>query len=113
MRKVVQESILDAAKTGCGSGDLRELISVIDISEQTGGDNIEALRLAFCNYCRSIFSDELRECRSMEQFHALSEDLELVRDHLKVDNGGHSPGDFNLGFTNKEAQVGHLSALSD
>ena len=29
MREVVQESILDAAKTGCGSGDLRELIMLI------------------------------------------------------------------------------------
>lgn len=85
MRTIVEQSVFDEVRSGCGSDELRELIGVIDISDPENGRSVEALCSAFIQYEQSIFLDELQECRSLEQFERLTEDLEFVRDQLKVD----------------------------
>ena len=85
MTNRVQNAILTDVTTGCGSDELRELITVIDVSNKRNGQALEALCSAYSQYHKSIFSDELRECQSYEQFARLTEDLEFVGDQLKVD----------------------------
>ena len=84
MKDVIQYTVLSAACKGCRSDELRELICVIDTSD-SDNQAIDALRSAFDQYCQSLFSDELRECRSREKFRELAEDLEFIREELSVD----------------------------
>lgn len=83
MRRAVLDAVLEEARTGCRSDELRELLCVVDTCE--GGHEATIARESFDTYRRRYFSDELRECRSHEQFSGLIEDLELFRSELGVD----------------------------
>ena len=85
MRNKIQNAVLTDVTTGCGSDELRELITVIDASVEGNGQSFDALCSAYSQYRESIFSEELSECQSYEQFERLKEDLEFVRDQLRVD----------------------------
>jgi len=84
MKVAIEQALLKEASTGCQSDELRELICVIDTSDPDD-PAVSAARSAFNHYRRSIFDQELSECRSLEQFDGLVEDLELFRDHLRVE----------------------------
>lgn len=83
MSASIRSEVLNEARTGCRSDELRELISVIDTSS-AASTAVSALRSGFELYCQTTFSEELRECKSREHFDALIDDLELFRDHLGV-----------------------------
>jgi hypothetical protein len=84
MKCAVKAALIEEARTGCRSDELRELIGVIDTSEADADGALSAACAAFDEYRQSMFRDELRECRSREQFDGLTEDLELFRDQLGV-----------------------------
>lgn len=83
MRKAVLDAVLEEARTGCRSDELRELLCVVETCE--GGHEATIAIESFDTYRRRYFSDELRECRSREQFSGLIEDLEFFRSELGVD----------------------------
>jgi hypothetical protein len=85
MKMAIEQALLKEASTGCQSDELRELISVIDTSSDPDDPAVSAARSAFDHYRRSLFDQELGECRSHEQFDGLVEDLELFRDQLGVE----------------------------
>jgi hypothetical protein len=78
-------ALLEEVSTGCRSDELRELIGVINISAGTENPALLAARSAFEHFRGSGFADELRECRSLEQFDAILEDLDLFHAELDVD----------------------------
>jgi hypothetical protein len=82
MKTAIEQALLEEARSGCRSDELRELISVVDTS---AGPAVSAARSAFSHYRRSLFAGELRDCRSVEQFDGLIEDLEFFRDQLGVE----------------------------
>ncbi len=84
MRGQVETTIFEEARTGCRSDELRELISVIDTTDRDH-PAVAAARSSFERYQQQHFSEDLRECRSREQFDGLVEDLELFRNELGVD----------------------------
>jgi RecA/RadA recombinase len=84
MTTAIKAALLEDAQDGCRSDELRELISVIDTSEANTDAALSAARTAFDAYRGGTFQDELRECRSREQFDGLVEDLELFREQLGV-----------------------------
>lgn len=83
MRNVVLDAVLEEARTGCRSDELRELLGVVDTRD--AGREVAIARESFAKYQRQYFSDELSECRSRERYSGLIEDLELFRDELGVD----------------------------
>jgi hypothetical protein len=85
MTMTIKTALLEDVQDGCRSDELRELIGVIDTSEEDVDSALSAARAAFDAYCGGTFQDELRECRSRDQFDGLAEDLELFRDELGVD----------------------------
>ncbi len=84
MTAFIKSALLNEVRDGCRSDELRELIGVLDTK---GSDDVgmPAARAAFKAYRKSTFGEEVRECRSREQFQGLIEDLELFRDQLGVD----------------------------
>jgi hypothetical protein len=84
MRGQVEAAVLEEARAVYRSDELRELISVIDTTERDH-PAIAVARSSFERYQQLHFGDDLRECRSREQFNGLLEDLELFRDELGVD----------------------------
>jgi hypothetical protein len=83
VRKQVQDAILSEARTGCRADELRELLSVLDTS-QRATPAVLAAQASFAHFEQHRFGEELRDCRSREQFDGLIEDLELFRDELGV-----------------------------
>jgi hypothetical protein len=84
VRRQVQDALLNEARNGCRADELRELLSVLDISKPTA-PAVTAALASFAGFERHHFPEELRECRSSEQFDGLIEDLELFRNELGVD----------------------------
>jgi DNA polymerase III delta prime subunit len=82
IRLAVLAEALEEARTGCRADELREILSVMD-TEVVNGD-LEIARESFAEYQRRNFSEDLRECRSREQFETLMEDMEFFRDQLGV-----------------------------
>jgi hypothetical protein len=78
----VRDAILVQARNGCNVDELREVINVLDASAHPEV-KVAALE-SFVHLEQRYFSDELRECRSEEQFDGLVEDLGLFRDELSV-----------------------------
>ncbi len=83
LREAVLDATLLEARTGCRSDELRELLAVFDTQE--AGREFAIARESFAKYQNDYFADELRECRSHDEFSGLIEDLELFRDQLGVD----------------------------
>jgi hypothetical protein len=83
VREQVQDAILSEARTGCRAEELRELLSVLDTSD-LAAPTVLAAQASFAHFEQHHFGEELRECRSREQFDGLIEDLELFRDELGV-----------------------------
>ena len=83
MRNAVLDAVLQEARTGCRSDELRELLGVVDTRD--AGREVAIAVESFGKYKQHYFSDDLSECRSREQFSSLIEDLELFRDELGVD----------------------------
>lgn len=83
MRNAVLDAVMEEARTGCRSDELRELLGVVDT--RAAGREVAIARESFAEYQRQYFSDDLSECRSHEQYCGLIEDLELFRDELGVD----------------------------
>ncbi len=83
MRHTVLVAVLEEARTGCRSDELRELLGVVDTRD--AGREVAIARESFAEYQRRHFSDDLNDCRSLEQYSGLIEDLELFRDELGVD----------------------------
>jgi hypothetical protein len=69
---------------GYRSDELRELLSVFNLDDGADGQALQALRRGFEKYRHHYFADDLRECRSPEQFDALIEDLEIFQRALGV-----------------------------
>lgn len=83
MRNAILDAVLEVARTGCRSDELRELLGVVDT--RYAGREVAIAKESFAEYQRQHFTDDLGECRSPEQFSGLIEDLELFRDELGVD----------------------------
>jgi len=81
-RKEVRDAILNQARNGCHVDELREVLNVLDASADPEVKG--AAQASFIRFEQHYFNDELRECRSQEQFDGLVEDLELFRDELGV-----------------------------
>jgi hypothetical protein len=84
VRKQAQGAILIEACRGCHADELRELLSVIDTSDCTDPAAVAAHE-SFVYFEERLFSEDLSECRSREQFDGLIEDLELFHAKLGVD----------------------------
>lgn len=83
MRNAVLDAVLEEARTGCRSDELRELLGVVDTRDE--GREVAIARESFAKYQQQYFSDDLSECRSREQYSGLIEELELFRDELGVE----------------------------
>jgi Restriction endonuclease len=81
---VIRGALLTEIRSGCRSDELREVISILDASDASNHTMIDATRTAFDVYRRSHFAEDLRECRSRDQFDGLIEDLELFKEELGV-----------------------------
>jgi DNA polymerase III delta prime subunit len=84
MKVSIEAALLEEASTGCGSEELRELLSAMDIKNRADEKAFVAAREAFDSYRETYFSDELRDCHAREQFDGLVEDLLLFREELGV-----------------------------
>ena len=82
MRNAVLDAVLEEARTGCRSDELRELLGVVDTRD--AGREVAIAKECFAEYHRQYFSDDLSECRSREEYSGLIEDLQLFRDELGV-----------------------------
>jgi hypothetical protein len=80
----ISKTLLGKAQKGCWSSELRELISVFDLQDVS---NREALQRAFQNFEQKCFREDLSECRSLEQFDGLLEELDLFNRTLGVPVG--------------------------
>jgi hypothetical protein len=85
VQTIVRNALIEEAATGCRSDELRELISVLDLGDDANSGVTRALRQGFQEYRRLNFRDDLRECRSSEQFDGLIQDLELFKTILGVE----------------------------
>ncbi len=83
--RAIREAVLAEASSGCRSDELREVIDFIDVSAGAGDPAVVAARSAFEAYRCTTFSDELRECRSRDQYDAMLEDLHVFSEQLGVD----------------------------
>ncbi|MVA25730.1 restriction endonuclease [Agrobacterium vitis] len=83
MRNTVLDAVLQEARTGCRSDELREILGVVEIQDE--GREVVMIRESFARYQLQNFSDDLGECRSSDAFYGLIEDLEVFRDELGVD----------------------------
>jgi len=81
----IREAVLAEASAGCRSDELRAVIDFIDASAGAGDPAVVAARSAFEAYRRTTFSDELRECRSRDQYDTMLEDLHVFSEQLGVD----------------------------
>lgn len=79
----IKRALETEVSAGCRSDELRELIGVLDLAGADSGA-VPALRTAFANFVASGLGEDLLECRSVEQFDELLEDLELFRETLGV-----------------------------
>ena len=84
-KEVVRSALLVDIQHGCRSDELREVASILGSSGETHGPWVNAARIAFGEYRRSYFHEDLCECRSREQFDGLTEDLELFTYKVGVD----------------------------
>jgi hypothetical protein len=75
--------IIDDARGGCTSSELRELASLISENNPTPFD-LEPLRDAFKSYLDEYFTTELRECRSTADFEGLIDELDLIAHYTKI-----------------------------
>lgn len=82
--KLAFSALHQEASTGCRSEELREVIDVIDTSNASL-PIVTAARSGFERYRRSQFAEELRECRSRDEFDRLIGNLEFFRHQLAVD----------------------------
>jgi hypothetical protein len=87
MIAIVRKKLLAEAADGCRVDELREVISVINTTDPSS-EEVAAARVAFSMYSALHFNDDLRECRSGEQFDSLIEDLQLFREELGADVDG-------------------------
>jgi DNA polymerase III delta prime subunit len=84
MLTTTRSALISEAQTGCRADELRELITVINTSSEMTADAIAA-RVAFEKFRDESFSEDLSNCRSTAEFDGLVEDLEFMRDELRVD----------------------------
>jgi len=84
MEAKIRGTILEAASGGCRADELREIITVIDTSTPDTLDAVAARKI-FEKFSDDYFSDDLSGCRGSKEFSGLVEDLEFMRDQLKVD----------------------------
>jgi hypothetical protein len=84
-KETIRSALLAKIRGGCRSDELREVMSALDTSGGADNPVIAATRAAFDAYQQSYFADELRDCRSLDQFDGLIEDLELFKEELGVD----------------------------
>ncbi len=77
-------AVLEALRQKAGQlvGSVERLL---DTSDGAASPAVVAAQSAFAHYQTSMFADELRECRSLEQFDGLIEDLELFGARLGVE----------------------------
>ena len=84
VRRVCCDALIAEAAKGCRSDELRELLSVLYIDDETDGRVLKALRDGFERFRKRDFAQELGECHSEEQFDALLEDLEMFQREIGV-----------------------------
>ena len=77
------DCVIDDAREGCPSSDLRELASLVS-EDDPDIDVYASLRDAFKSYLDAYFSTELRECRSTADFEGLIDELDLVAHYINV-----------------------------
>ena len=81
----VRSALLSGIQDGCRADELREVILAFDASEGTNSSLVRAIQSSFTKYCDSIFSDELGDCRSSEEFNGLRDDLEFIGEQLDLE----------------------------
>jgi hypothetical protein len=84
IRRQVQDAVLNQVRNGCRGDELRELLRVVDTSVR-GDPAVIAILTSFARFECEHFPEELRECRSSEQFDDLIQDLEFFQSRLGVD----------------------------
>ena len=84
MATALRKAILAEAQDGCRADELREIITIIDTSSPDTPDAVAA-RAIFAKFETDYFSDDLSGCRSDNDFSGLVEDLDFMREQLKVD----------------------------
>ena len=84
-RDRVRDKLIEDAENVCGSEELKELISVMNVDGDWDTDAHASLRSAYHEYRRNYLCDDLRECDSTEQFEALLEDLEFFHQSIGLD----------------------------
>lgn len=87
LRKNILDVLALEASTGCRSGELYELLGVIEPADTT--DELdELLQIAARVYRGRYFSEELRECKSKSDFDGLEETLATIAERTFVDLEG-------------------------
>jgi hypothetical protein len=84
LRDSMRPALVEKIRNGYSSNELRELISILDTSGDADDPLMTATRSGFEVFRRSYFDDDLRECRSPDQFDGLLEDLELFGRELRA-----------------------------
>lgn len=77
------DRVIDDAREGCSSSDLRELASLVS-EDDPHIDMYASLRDAFKSYLDAYFTTELRECRSTADFEGLIDELDLIAHYINV-----------------------------
>jgi len=68
--------LVTSAEHGCGSGELRALLEQYEDGQTPGHPFKDALKAAFEKFLGSYLSDEIRNCRSEQDFDSLIDHLE-------------------------------------
>lgn len=87
VKSTVLDALIEHATSGCGSYELSELISILDLAPEDA-EITQSLRQGFGQYRRLYFRDELRECRSPDDFDNLHDALGHLGSALGVDTKG-------------------------
>jgi hypothetical protein len=82
----IKGALESQVNAGCRSDELKALIDVLDLAGADSGA-VPALRAGFAKFLGDGFRDDVLECRSVEQYDALLEDLKLFQKVLGVDVG--------------------------
>ncbi len=77
--------VIDDARAGCASSDLRDLASLISEQDDLSPQNIFSLQDAFKSYLDTHFTGELRDCKSSADFKGLIDELDLIGHYTNID----------------------------
>ena len=81
----IRAGLLEISREGVFSNELQRLLSVFDLESERDFEARSILRDSFSQYPRTCFSEDLRNCRSLDEFDVLRDELDDFHAALGVD----------------------------